>query len=58
MNFNTEKRAKELKAASKDADKIIAVVMDIALDYISNPKDCLNFIREVRKTYKKAAEQK
>ena len=59
MNYKTEKRAKELKEASReDTDKVVRVIMDIALDYISNPRDCLNFIREVKETQSIATEQK
>jgi|LakMenEpi03Aug12_release.lakeMendotaPanAssembly.Ray.scaffolds.fasta_scaffold814314_2 hypothetical protein len=59
MNYKIEKRAEELKAASNDnQDKIIAVIMDVAFDYIGNPRDCLNFIQEIKQIKKAAAEQK
>jgi hypothetical protein len=38
-------------------DTIIAVIMDVAFDYMSSPMDALNFIREVKQIKKLTEEQ-
>jgi hypothetical protein len=62
MNELMSRRAQKLKDVSKDMEKeqtdtIIALVMDVAFDYMSSPMDALNFIREIKQIKKIAAEQ-
>lgn len=62
MNELISRRAQKLKDVSKDMEKeqtdtIIALVMDVAFDYMSSPMDALNFIREIKQIKKIAAEQ-